>query len=142
MSLANVRKIFERKLFAAYDDIDVPVVFDNVQEEPPTGPDGNYVIVNISFPNTTTPVICREEPMLTKINGSIQISVYGPRALGMKRLEELAEVGIKVLCKIGASDDPDNVHPYCGAIEGPTPVLSGDSPHALTVVSAPFTAVG
>ena len=140
MSLANVRKIFERKLAAAFEDESVPVVFDNVQEEPPTGPEAFYAIINITFPNVTTPVICREEPMLTKVNGSIQISLYGPRLTGMKRLEQLAEVAIKVLCKIGASDDPDDVRPYCGEIAGPVSVLSGNGPMALTVVSAPFTA--
>ena len=140
MSLAAIRSIFERELFAAFDAESVPVVFDNVQEEPPAGPDGYYAIVAISFPSITVPVVCREESMLNSINGSIQVSVYGPRATGMKRIEQLAEIAAGVLCRMKMADDPDETHAACGAIDGPITVLSGNNPMALVTLSAPFTA--
>lgn len=142
MSIFTVRSLFEREMLNAFTAEGVPVVFDNIQEEPPTDARGYYVMVTISFPALTTPVLCREEPMLMSITGNIQVSIFGPRSVGMKRMERLAEIAVGTLCGMPMAPDPSGVHPNVGAISGPNPVLTGTDAKALTVLSAPFTARG
>jgi hypothetical protein len=134
---------------ADYDNADIfprseirnatTLIYDNVQEAPP---DAEHVILSIGFPATALPVICSEESNVEFIRGSIQISCYTPRGQGMKRLEELAQIGIRTLVGMPKQADPNGVRPRIGNIEGPTPVLSGAQPYALSVVSATFTANG
>ena len=141
MSYSTIRAVFETALDAAYQALPtpVPVMFDNVQETPPNS---EHVILSIGFPRTAEPVLCPQENNIEHIRGSIQISCYTPKGRGMKRLEELAQVGIRALVGIPAQPDANNVRPRIGSIEGPTPILSGDQPYALSVVSATFTAKG
>jgi hypothetical protein len=117
----------------------VALIYDNVQEAPP---DSEHVVLSIGFPSTALPVICSEESNVEFIRGSIQISCYTPRGRGMKRLEELAQIGVQTLVGMPKQADPNGVRPRIGNIEGPTPVLSGAQPYALSVVSATFTANG
>jgi len=117
----------------------VALIYDNVQEAPP---DSEHVILSIGFPSTALPTICSEESNIEFIRGSVQISCYTPRGTGMKRLEELAQIGIQTLVGMPKVSDPNGVRPRIGNIEGPTPVLGGAQPYALSVVSATFTANG
>jgi hypothetical protein len=144
MSLATIRSLFERELSTAYSTLPQPVmvVFDNVQEVPPADASGEFVQLTISFPSLTEPVLCLTESGIENIRGNIQISCYGPRARGMKRLEELASVAAQTLNNLQTAADPDGVRPRIGSISGPEAVLSGDAPHALVTLSAPFTAKG
>lgn len=141
MSYANIRAVFETALDFAYSNlpVPVPVLFDSVQETPPNT---EHVILSIGFPATALPQVCPTETNIEHIRGAIQISCYTPKGRGMKRLEELAQVGIQALVAIPSQPDANDVRPRIGAIEGPTPILSGDQPYALSVVSATFTAKG
>jgi len=141
MSYANIRAVFETAIATAYELLPtpVPVMFDNVQETPPNS---EHVILSIGFPSLALPVLCPTETNIEHIRGSIQISCYTPKGRGMKRLEELAAVGAAALVGIPAQPDANDVRPRIGAIEGPTTILSGDQPYALSVVSAAFTARG
>jgi hypothetical protein len=142
MSYATIRAAFEVAINNAYQALipSVPVYFDNVQETPANS---EHVILSIGFPSTAEPVVCSlDEGNIEHIRGSIQISCYTPRGQGMKRLEELAAVAAQTLVQLPLQPDPNNVRPRIGNIEGPTPILSGDAPYALSVVSATFTAKG
>lgn len=141
MSLANIRSLVEVAINNAYGSLNpsVPVVFQNVQEEPPGQ---EYVTLNLVYPNLTQPIICPDENNIETINGTVTLVCYVPRAEGMKRLEELATVGCQALNSLKIAVDPNNVRFNLGAIEGPITVLDGDNPLALTSVTAPFTAKG
>ncbi len=142
MSLADIRAVFETELFAVYQAMTppVPVMFDNVQEEPPAGSNSEYVLLNLTWPSITEPILCLDESGIEVIRGNVQISCFTPRAQGMKRLEAMASVGITTLNYLKKVDPTVNV--CVGVVAGPVTVLSGDNPHALAVVSAPFTAKG
>ena len=141
MSLATIRSLIEVAINTAYGSLSpsVPVVFDNVQEEPPGS---EYVILSIAYPQLTEPIICPAESNIETVRGNVSLSCYVPRAQGMKRLDELAATGIQTLNQLKAAADPNNVRFNLGAVEGPIPVLVGDNPLALASVSAPFTAKG
>lgn len=141
MSYATIRATFETAIATPYSLLPtpVPVMFDNVQETPPNG---EHVILAISFPSTVLPTLCPDESGIELIRGNVQVSCYTPKGRGMKRLEELAQVAVQALVGISALPDTNNVRPRVGEISGPTPVLSGDQPYALTTISAPFTAKG
>jgi hypothetical protein len=142
MSYTAIRAVFEAALNTAYQGLTtpVPVLFDNVQE---TQPNGEHVILSIGFPSSTEPLVCSTgETNIEFIRGSIQVSCYVPRGRGMKRLEELAAVALQTLVAIPQQADPNKICPRVGNIEGPTPILSGDEPYGLSVVSAVFTARG
>ena len=139
MSLANIRSLVEvavNDAFAALTPA-VPVVFQNVQEEPPGQ---EYVILNLVYPNLTQPILCPTESNIETINGTVTLVCYVPRAEGMKRLEELAVVGVKTLNSLKAVGSFTGVRFYLGAVEGPITVLDGDNPLALASVTAPFNA--
>jgi hypothetical protein len=141
MSLTNIRSLIEVAITDAYAAMTpaVPVVYDNVQEEPPGQ---EYVILSLSYPELISPVLCPAESGIETIRGNVSLSCYTPRATGMKRLDEMATVGITVLNTLKAQSDPNGVRFNLGAVEGPVPVLTGDNPLALAAVSAPFTAKG
>jgi hypothetical protein len=142
MSYATIRAVFETALDFAYSSLPtpVPVLFDAVQETPPNS---EHVILSIGFPSTAEPVICSVgEGNIEYIRGSIQVSCYTPKGRGMKRLEELAQVAAQTLVQIPLQPDVNNVRPRVSNIEGPTPILSGDQPYGLSVISAVFTAKG
>ena len=116
----------------------IVLYYDNVQEEPlPGGSVVEYATITISFPNTAIADICGG---MQRILGNVQVNIYGPRMNGMKRLEEAAAVVVCQLMDIHNYPDPDNVITFTQGVAGPNPVLSGNNPLALTVVSAPFTA--
>ncbi len=142
MTIAAIRSLFERTINSAYQALatPVPVYFDNVQEDPLFGSDAEYVVLSVSFPSITTGVICMEASAMDRINGSVQISCYGPRGQGMKRLEELSSVGSQALQTIKTAGDA-TVRASVGAVDGPTQVPGGDAPYCLTVISAPFNAL-
>jgi len=142
MSYATIRAMFESAIVAAYQalPVPVPVCFDNVQETPS---DGEHVILSISFPGTAEGTVCGlGEGLIEYVRGSIQVSCYAPRAQGMKRVEQLAQVAATALAQLYLRPDPDNVRPRVSNIQGPTNVLSGQQPYALAVVSAAFTGKG
>lgn len=136
MSLRAIRSLFETRINNAYQSltVPVPVVFDNVGEEPPGE---EYVILSLSYTSFAEPQLCPSESLIEYIRGNVQIACYTPRQLGMSRLEELAAVGITALntIKVGS---PSTLHPNIGEILGPTPVLGGNAPKALVNLSAPF----
>ena len=141
MSLANIRALIETQVNDAFQAMSpaVPVVFDNVQEEPPGT---EYVILSVSYPSFTEPVLCPEGSSIEYIRGTVQLACYTPRAQGMRRLEEMATVAMQTLNFMKAAVDPNNVRLNIGSISGPDPVLAGDQPLALVNVAAPFTAKG
>ncbi|MEK9630356.1 MAG: hypothetical protein VW076_00615 [Synechococcus sp.] len=112
--------------------------YDNVQEEPlPGGSVVEYATITISFPSTSIADICGN---MQRILGNVQVNIYGPRMDGMKRLEEAAAAVVCTLMNIHEYPLPENVITHTQGVAGPNPVLSGNNPQALTVVSAPFTA--
>ena len=98
MSFASIRALIETKVNDAFGVLNPPVevVFDNVQETPPALP---YVVLNISYTNTTVTTVRPSDGALKQINGNIQIAVC-PRARGMKALEELATTSMQVLNRL------------------------------------------
>ncbi len=142
MSFADIRALFETELTTAFQAMTppVPVDYDNVQEEPAPGSNSEYVILNLSFPTTVEPIISLEESGIELIRGAVQVSCYTPRQQGMKRLEAMAETAMITLNNLKTKSSTINA--CVGTISGPTTVLSGDQPHALSVVAAPFTAKG
>ena len=100
MSFQQIRATFESALNNAYAGLDpaVPVLFDNVQETPPsTYP---FVVVNLNFNSTTAPVLCPNEGAMEQIRGSVQVTCYAAKQQGMKQLEELAAVGMTALVQM------------------------------------------
>lgn len=136
MSYATIRALIESTIAAAYAP--TPVMFDAVQETPP---DGEHVVLAISYPSAVMPTLCVAESGIELVRGNVQISCYAPRGRGMKRLEELSQIGMQALVTLQAQPDPNGVRPRVGEVTSAT-VLSGDQPYALITVSAPFTAKG
>jgi len=135
----SIRARYELAIRDALLPLDVPLHYDNVQEQPiPTeGSVTEYATITISFPSSTEPDLCGG---VVLIRGNVQVNMYAPRMGGMMRLEQMASAVVCALMTISDYPDPENVSTYCGSIQGPTPVLSGQDPQAATVVSAPFTA--
>ena len=138
MSLQQIRALFEAELSIAYQAMtpSVPVVFDNVQEEPPGT---EYVVMSLSYPSFAEPQLCPDESLIEYIRGNIQLACYTPRAQGMRRLEEMATVGMQTLNTIATSPFSLGMNPRMGQLLGPLPVLAGNTPYALVNVSGPFT---
>ena len=69
MSFANIRSLIEVAVANAYGALTpaVPVIYQNVQEEPPGGADCEYVIVSLSYPQLTEAIIC---PSVCDDNGN------------------------------------------------------------------------
>ncbi len=139
MSLQAIRALFETELNTAFQAMTspVPVVFDNVQEEPPGS---EYVIMSLSYPSLAEPQLCPDESLIELIRGNVQIACYTPRAQGMRRLEEMASVGMRTLNGIASSPFGLGLNIKMGQLLGPLPVLAGAAPLALVNVSGPFTA--
>jgi len=138
MSFASVRSVIETKVSSIYQAMTPPVevVFNNVQESPPDLP---YVICLISYTTTTEPVICPDGGALERLLGNLQLSCYAPRGRGMKQLEELGAEGMKAMNTM--YDNTASTQVKCGQINGPTPVLGGTEPYALTTLSCSFSAL-
>ena len=138
MSFADVRQVIETKVNDAYQGLSpaIPVVWDNVQETPPDLP---YVMCLISYTSTTEPVICPGGGALERLLGNLQLSCYAPRARGMKALKEMAAEGMAAMNTMYDSAKSTTVK--CGQINGPTPVLGGTEPYALTTLSCSFSAL-
>ena len=117
----------------------VPLHYDNVQQEviPGQGATTEYATITISFPSSTEPDICGG---VVFIRGNVQVNMHTSRLVGMLRLEEMAEAVVCALLAIGEYPLPENVRTGVTGIQGPTPVLGGQDPQAITVVSAPFNA--
>ena len=134
-----IRARYELAIRDALLPLDVPLHYDNVQEQPiPTeGSITEYATITISFPSSTEPDICGG---VVFIRGNVQVNMYAPRMGGMMRLEQMAAAVVCALMTIGDYEQPENVITSVQSIQGPTPVLGGQDPQAATVVSAPFTA--
>ena len=117
----------------------VPLHYDNVQQEvlPGQGATTEYATITISFPSSTESDICGG---VVFIRGNVQVNMLTPRLTGMLRLEEMAAAVVCALMSIGDYPKPVNVKTGVQAIQGPTPILNGQDPQAIAVVSAPFTA--
>ena len=135
----TIRARYELAIRDALLPLDVPLHYDNVQEQPiPTeGSVTEYATITISFPSSTESDLCGG---VVLIRGNVQVNMYAPRMGGMMRLEQMASAVVCALMTISDYPDPENVSTYCGSIQGPTPILGGQDPQAATVVSAPFTA--
>ena len=135
----SIRARYELAIRDALLPLDVPLHYDNVQEQPI--PEGGsieeYAVITISFPSSTEPEICGG---MVNIRGNVQVNMYAPRMGGMMRLEQMAAAVVCALMTINDYPEPENVITHCGSIQGPNPILSGQDPQAITVVSAPFTA--
>ena len=142
MSFAPIRAAIESHLADTYALMDPPVtvVFDNTQETPPTEGNAEYVLINIVFPFVTLPILDIAESGIEYIRGTVQIASYASRVIGMKRLEDMALVGIKALNNLKTINQPAGPRVNVGTIEGPEAVIAGDQPYALVNVAAPFTA--
>jgi len=135
----SIRARYELAIRDALLPLDVPLHYDNVQEQPiPTeGSITEYATVTISFPSSTEPDLCGG---VVLIRGNVQVNMYAPRMGGMMRLEQMAAAVVCALMTIGDYPDPENVITSVQGVQGPTPVLGGQDPQATIVVSAPFTA--
>jgi len=142
MSFAVIRAAIESHLANNYALMDPPVtvVFDNTQETPPTEGNAEYIIIGISFPNVTTPILSFEESTLEYIRGTVSIRCVASRVIGMKRLEDMSLVGIKALNVLKTINQPSGPNINVGSIQGPTFLDAGDQPYAMTNVAAPFVA--
>ena len=133
MSFQKIRARIESQVAAGFS---VPVVFDNVQETPPSLP---YAICLISYSDTTEPVLCPNGEAVENIRGNLQLSIYSSRGQGMGPLESLAAEGMAIMNTM--YDKTADAQVKCGQILGPVPVLAGTEPDALVTLSCPFTAV-
>ena len=142
MSFLTIRSLFERKITSAFTGLSpsVPVMYDNVQDEPPGGAATEYVRLIISYPSLTEPIVSKTESSIEVIRGSVQVSCYGPKAKGMKRLEEMAVLAASTLNTIKTEDT--TIRASVGEISGPVPVINSNNPLALVTISAPFIAKG
>ena len=142
MSFLTIRSLFERKITSAFTGLSpsVPVMYDNVQEEPPGGASTEYVRLIISYPSLTEPIVSKTESSIEVIRGSVQISCYVPKGKGMKRLEEMAGTAISTLNSLKVQDS--TIRASIGEVSGPVNVIESNNPHALVTVSAPFVAKG
>ena len=138
MSFAYIRAKIETQVNVAFSALTppVPVVFDNVQETPPSRP---YVVCLISYNETTIPVLHPTKSMIEQINGNLQISCYAPRAQGMGMLEDLSAVAMQAMATMKTVSD-NLTAVSCGSVSGPVPVLEGNDPYAVTTISCPFQA--
>ena len=118
----------------------VPVMYDNVQEEPPGGANTEYVQLIVSFPSISEPVVTKAESGIEVIRGSVQISCYVPKGKGMKRLEEMAGTAVSTLNTLKVQDS--TIRASIGEVSGPVNVIDSNNPLALVTVSAPFVAKG
>ena len=134
-----IRARYELAVRDALLPLDVPLHYDNVQEEviPTEGSITEYATITISFPSSTEPDLCGG---LVAIRGNVQVNMYAPRMGGMFRLEQMAAAVVCALMTINDYPDPDNVITHVQGVNGPNPILSGQDAQAITVVSAPFTA--
>ena len=134
-----IRARYELAVRDALVPLDVPLHYDNVQEQPI--PEGGsieeYATITISFPSSTEPDICGG---VVFIRGNVQVNMYAPRMGGMFRLEQMAAAVVCALITINDYPEPSNVITHTQSIQGPTPVLTNQDPQAATVVSAPFVA--
>ena len=139
MSFQAIRAAFEVALTDAFEAVDppVPCFYDNVQETPPNA---EHVLINISFPSMTVPVICDGPNHVELIRGNVQVSIYSKRREGMRRLEELSATAARTLVELHSVCS--DVGASCGQVAGPTYLLGGNEPYAMASVSAPFTARG
>lgn len=139
MTFQAIRAAFEVALTDAFAAVSpaVPCYYDNVQETPPNA---EHVLINISYPSMTVPVICKDENQAELIRGNVQVSIYTKRREGMGRLEDLSAVAAQVLA--GMHDVCSEVNASCGQVAGPVYLLSGNEPYAMASVSAAFTAHG
>jgi len=142
MSFAPIRAAIESHLASAYELMDPPVVvvYDNTQETPPTEGNAEYVLVGIVFPEVTTPIITVNESGLDHIQGTVQLACYASRVIGMKRLEDMALVGIRALNTLKTVNQPGGPRINIGAVLGPQSITAGDQPYAMVNLAAPFNA--
>lgn len=137
MTLQQIRAHFETQVNDAFSALGVPVVFDNVQEEPP----GNeYVILALSYASFAEPQLCPDESLIEFIEGTVSLICYGPRGQGMGRVEQMATVGMQALNTL----QQNTLYPQTGVrmvnLVGPTPVTQGDQPYVLVNLSGAFRA--
>ncbi len=99
MTLKTIRSLLKRKITTAFAGLSpaLPIMYYNVQEEPPGGVDIEYIRLIISLHSLTEPVVAKAESSIEVIRGSLQISCYGPTAKGMKTLKELATTAAPTL---------------------------------------------
>lgn len=135
----SIRARYELAIRDCLIPLDVPLHYDNVEEQPiPTeGSITEYAEITISFPSSTEPDICGG---VVFIRGNVQVNCYAPRMGGMMRLEQMGAAVVCALMTIGDYPEPTNVITSVQSIQGPTSVLNGQDPQAAIVVSAPFTA--
>ena len=137
MSFADIRSHIETKVNDAFGALTpaVAIVWDNVQETPPALP---YVVVSISYTDTTVSTVCPTDGSMEQINGNLQIAAYAERGQGMKKLEEYGATSMEVMNDL--YDWGGSVKVKAGPINGPVPLLSGDQPYAMVNTSCAFTA--
>ena len=135
MSFQQIRSYIESRVATAYSG--TTVIFDNVQDTPPPVP---YVLCLISYPTTTTPVLCvTGESMMEQIRGNLQLSCYASRGEGMGPLEDMATKGMQCMNTMYEwSEFYTKVR--CSQISGPTPILAGTEPYGLITLSCAFNA--
>ena len=135
----SIRARYELAVRAALAPERVVLHYDNVEEEPipVTGALTEYAVITVSFPSSTEADLCGG---VVFVRGNVQVNIAGPRGAGMRRLEKLAGDVICALMDIDNYPEPEGVNTGVQGIQGPTPVLVGQDPQALVVVSAPFTA--
>ena len=134
-----IRARYELAVRDALVPLDVPLHYDNVQEQPipERGSIEEYATITISFPSSTEPDLCGG---VVFIRGNVQVNMYAPRMGGMFRLEQMAAAVVCALITINDYPEPSNVITHVQGVQGPTPVLTNQDPQAATVVSAPFVA--
>ena len=134
MTLASIRSAFETFMQSALSP--VPVFFDNVAADAVDAA-SEFVMLTVSFPELTIPIICQAESATDRILGNVQAVVYAPRNGGMKRLEELAIAAGQAFYQV----PHQQVNPIIrvGGLASLV-VPSGDAPYLAINVSAPFTA--
>ena len=80
MSFQALRAAFEVALTEAFAAMTpaVPCYYDNVQETPPNS---EHVLISISYPSLTEPVICKAENQVELVRGNVLRSTpHGRRA--------------------------------------------------------------
>ena len=137
MTFQAIRAHIETSVNDAYQALSpaVPVVFDNVQETPPSLP---YVVCLISYVDTTAPTVSVTDGAMEQLNGNLQLSIYTSRGQGMKVLDAYSATAMAVMNNL--YDWSSNVKVKAGQINGPVALLNGDEPYALATISCPFTA--
>ena len=134
-----IRARYELATRDALLPLDVPLHYDNVQEQPiPTeGSITEYATITISFRHRRS----LTSAVVSSLFAATYRSTCTPQGwAGCSGLEQMAAAVVCALLNINEYPDPDNVITHVGGIQGPTPVLGGQDPQAATVVSAPFTA--